>query len=551
MKINIAIYVIVLLIIWILASTYLFDLNEQKEKIHLITEANYIANSIDYKNIERLSGNAKDINSVSFVALNTQLRNIRISNKDCKFLYILGKKEDGNIFFFSDSQIINSEDFASPGLIYEEIPNASRKVILSSQKTIIGPITDRWGTVITAFIPIKDSSGKVIATLGMDKEVNNWKENILSNTILEVIMTFLILCLLFIYLYIKYKNKELQLVKSNLNTLNNTLTVQVKEEVEKNRLQDKQMLEQSEIAILEEVEKNKNFEYLLDATMEAIVISDENQIVIQVNHASSILFKEKDKSALLGKSIIEYVPEYELEKLQESLQHAYDEPREFDLKKSDGTIFPTLASGRDIVMNGEKVRVSIVLDLTQIKLQEKRIYEEVRVQEEFRLLASTDPLTGLYNRRFFMSMSKEILDLAKRNKTDTALLMLDIDKFKNVNDIYGHKVGDDVIITLALELQKISRKSDIVSRWGGEEFLMLLPDTNLDGALVISEKIRETIENLTINIEENKELKFTVSIGVSQVNLEMDNNIEKSIHRADEALYEAKENGRNKVCSHY
>ncbi len=171
------------------------------------------------------------------------------------------------------------------------------------------------------------------------------------------------------------------------------------------------------------------------------------------------------------------------------------------------------------------------------------------LQEELKLLASTDPMTKLYNRRYFMEISKSILDLAKRNKRCSAIIMLDIDKFKNINDTYGHKIGDDVIILLSGTLQKFTRKSDIVSRWGGEEFVMLLPHTSLEGALVIAEKIRVTVENLTLIVKENQELKFTISMGVSTVDTQNDLNIEAAINRADEALYEAKESGRNRVCA--
>ncbi|MCU7836631.1 MAG: diguanylate cyclase [gamma proteobacterium symbiont of Taylorina sp.] len=173
------------------------------------------------------------------------------------------------------------------------------------------------------------------------------------------------------------------------------------------------------------------------------------------------------------------------------------------------------------------------------------------IQEQntrLKLLADTDPMTHLYNRRYLTKVSESILDLAKRNETDLSVLMLDIDKFKNINDTYGHNVGDDAIISLAIILQEESRKSDILSRWGGEEFVILLPATNIDGALVISEKIRTVVEELVIKIEDVQELKFTVSIGVSQINKERDVSIENSINRADKALYEAKESGRNKVC---
>ncbi len=181
-----------------------------------------------------------------------------------------------------------------------------------------------------------------------------------------------------------------------------------------------------------------------------------------------------------------------------------------------------------------------------------RVKKELQIQEmmnELKLLASTDSMTKLYNRRYFTSMSEHTLDLSRRENQNISTIMLDIDKFKNVNDTYGHKVGDDVIITLANVLLTHQRKSDIVCRYGGEEFVILLPNTSLEGAEVLAEKIRKEIEDLCIELDSNEKLKFTVSLGVSQINIETETTIESALKRADDALYDAKTSGRNKVCS--
>ena len=180
-----------------------------------------------------------------------------------------------------------------------------------------------------------------------------------------------------------------------------------------------------------------------------------------------------------------------------------------------------------------------------------RVKKELHIQDmmdELKLLASTDPMTKLYNRRYFTKTSKHILDLAKRNAQEVSIIMLDIDKFKRVNDTYGHDIGDKVIISLADELISNQRKSDIVCRYGGEEFVILLPNTPIDGAITTAENIRKNMENIVLDLTDDI-LKFTVSIGVSYVNKD-ENNIEKALKRADEALYDAKENGRNQVCLH-
>lgn len=125
--------------------------------------------------------------------------------------------------------------------------------------------------------------------------------------------------------------------------------------------------------------------------------------------------------------------------------------------------------------------------------------------------------------------------------------MLDIDNFKSVNDTYGHKVGDDVIISIANRLKLISRDSDIVCRFGGEEFILLLPNTDKKGAEIIANKVRKSIEKIEIYINDNKNINVTVSIGISLVDVPSSENLEKSIKQADDALYIAKENGKNRI----
>ena len=170
-------------------------------------------------------------------------------------------------------------------------------------------------------------------------------------------------------------------------------------------------------------------------------------------------------------------------------------------------------------------------------------------QRELKLLASTDSMTKLYNRRYFYKITSHTLSLAKRTNKHVSVVMLDIDNFKRVNDTYGHKVGDDVIIALANKLTSLQRKSDIIARFGGEEFVALLPNTDIEGAKLLAEKIRVAVMQNRIALADKEELKFTVSLGVSQVDTENEKDIDMALKRADDALYEAKEGGRNRVCS--
>jgi len=186
-----------------------------------------------------------------------------------------------------------------------------------------------------------------------------------------------------------------------------------------------------------------------------------------------------------------------------------------------------------------------------------RVNRELKIQslikelkasyEKLQELAQTDPLTRLYNRRYFSEISSNILNLAKREKKPLSVVMLDIDKFKRVNDTYGHQVGDEVIVSLANILKANKRESDIVCRYGGEEFVILLPNTPIDGAVNFANKLREKVQNYILNLDDGTTLKFTISLGVASVNLEKEESIEKALNRADEALYESKNSGRNRV----
>lgn len=193
----------------------------------------------------------------------------------------------------------------------------------------------------------------------------------------------------------------------------------------------------------------------------------------------------------------------------------------------DVSIFPLHAYGNKVTHFA-----AIERDISQIK------YSELSHLEA----SQTDPLTGLLNRRGFdMLIQEQFL----RNEIDCyCILALDIDFFKSINDTYGHELGDIVLARLATVLKYISRKDDLIARFGGEEFILFLPHVELQAAKNIAERIRKECEKL--RIETRKEiLKFTVSLGVKQGKEEYD--VYTTITNADAALYQAKEKGRNQV----
>jgi diguanylate cyclase (GGDEF)-like protein len=218
---------------------------------------------------------------------------------------------------------------------------------------------------------------------------------------------------------------------------------------------------------------------------------------------------------------------------------------EHAVNKPDGTII--YCEVRIEVHSRNETGLPLII--TGVNIDTTNLIKAQKKAEELNILATLDHMTGLYNRRFFSDSSKNIFLISKRNKSNLSVAMIDIDNFKNINDTYGHSVGDKVIIALSKEMKNLTRNSDIVCRWGGEEFIILFPETSIKGATHIATTIKDKIQNLTINTQENKSITISVSIGVSEVNFKHNLlNLESTISNADNALYEAKTTGKNKVC---
>jgi diguanylate cyclase (GGDEF)-like protein len=169
----------------------------------------------------------------------------------------------------------------------------------------------------------------------------------------------------------------------------------------------------------------------------------------------------------------------------------------------------------------------------------------VSLVDAARHLAMTDPLTGLLNRRAFVeAMSREISRAARHNHL-LSVMLLDVDHFKKVNDTRGHEAGDIVLRGVAEVLQRIARKSDLVARWGGEEFVAGLPHAAEAGARVAAERLRRAIADSSFTLPEGPPLRITASIGVAHAL--SGEPLEVIVARADQAMYLAKSRGRNRV----
>lgn len=173
------------------------------------------------------------------------------------------------------------------------------------------------------------------------------------------------------------------------------------------------------------------------------------------------------------------------------------------------------------------------------------IEERKRVEAALAKAATTDYLTRLHNRRSMMALLGQEMKRIDRSGRESSLIMIDLDKFKKINDRFGHEAGDAVLIHMGKLLRSLLRNQDIISRWGGEELLIMLPETTREGAVAVAEKLRSEIAGKKIMVSGHS-IQVTVSLGVSRMSKGI--SIDECIRQADKALYQAKSEGRNKTA---
>ena len=214
----------------------------------------------------------------------------------------------------------------------------------------------------------------------------------------------------------------------------------------------------------------------------------------------------------------------------------------------DWTLIPTRSIDRMI----DLISVTIVIG-TATWLNERTKVRAMNHLESARTilnhLATVDPLTNAFNRRYFFDRAQVELEVARLRKNRTSLLLLDIDHFKKINDTYGHTIGDQILIGMVVLCQGNLREIDTLARLGGEEFIILLPETDLDEARHIAERLRRTLEHTAIQTDAGP-LYVTISIGaLSHPMSDADLPVHKLVQQADQAMYLAKRSGRNRVVT--
>lgn len=224
----------------------------------------------------------------------------------------------------------------------------------------------------------------------------------------------------------------------------------------------------------------------------------------------------------------------------------------------DGAQIVDLASTNGTLVNGRRVEKVFLKEGDQIQVGSITIFKfsmqgeaEAKFIAQLFTAATKDFLTNTYNKKFFQERLQSEFFYTLRHGGNLSVMVIDIDHFKKVNDTYGHIVGDTALKAVAQHLSTSTRKDDFLARFGGEEFVILMRDCDLEQAKVLAEHLREGVSKLKIKANQT-EFNITASIGVatiSELNRKSFGTAESLLHRADEKLYQAKQSGRNRVCA--
>jgi diguanylate cyclase (GGDEF)-like protein/PAS domain S-box-containing protein len=296
------------------------------------------------------------------------------------------------------------------------------------------------------------------------------------------------------------------------------------------------------------------FRRVIDESPDAVVIVCEQGKVRYINAAMQAL-SGYSRSEVLGHPLDELVPEGAGEKHRGFLQRysasadASDVPdhgREFSLRHRTGKTIPVELKPVDLgVAGGMRYFASFLVDMRARRAGQAQTAALLAQLEHLEQQAMTDPLTALPNRRAYDAELSRIAARGRRHGTPTSVGIADIDLFKQVNDQYGHPVGDLVLCEVGKAIERAARGTDFVARIGGEEFGMLFPETSIEMARRVAERIRKAVAAASVTTPDGETIRVTISIGLAA--LEKDAAPDAALANADLALYQAKNLGRNRV----
>lgn len=283
---------------------------------------------------------------------------------------------------------------------------------------------------------------------------------------------------------------------------------------------------------------------IVDLAEDAIVIIDANHAIASFNTGAERMFGYTAKEAV-GERLDILLPERfqlqhdvmvdEFGNTPDLSRQMGQRSRQIYGRRKDGNEFVASAQIMRVGDKGHRYYAAILRDVSESK----------KTEEELLRLAATDPLTGALNRREFTLLADREALRSNRYHHALSLLMMDLDQFKRLNDTYGHSAGDKVLQRFTTLCMNTLRNVDIFGRWGGEEFVALLPETDIEGAAVIGERLRKLVAESVLTYHDHK-INFTVSVGIAQYK-DGETSLDGPMGRADSAIYDAKKAGRNRI----
>ncbi len=297
-----------------------------------------------------------------------------------------------------------------------------------------------------------------------------------------------------------------------------------------------ELLNQLRFSRAAQQESEQRFAKLVEASFEGISLSQSGQIVTANEQLCSMFGYSQNE--ILGMKAELFVPTEARQLVREKVEQNIEAPYETLGLRRNGTTFPIEVEGKQVQFQGAPARVTAVRDLSERKRVETQLREANQRLEQ---IARTDELTQLFNRRAFNEQLEMELERAQRYQMPLSLLLLDIDKFKSINDEWGHDYGDKVLREVSQIIQSVVRPSDFVARYGGEELIIILPNTNQEGSLSSAERCRRAIETASWIHQ-----MVTASFGATTTGQDSIT-AEGLIKAADNALYNSKQTGRNRT----
>jgi diguanylate cyclase (GGDEF)-like protein/PAS domain S-box-containing protein len=484
------------------------------------------AAALDPADIAALRGDAAEAGTPVLERVRVELQRVHAVNPGFRFVYLMrpSATDPQQLVFLADAEPSDSPDYSAPGDVYDGPSETLLQVYRSGRPAIEEPARDRWGYWVTGLAPVRDPrSGLVLAVLGMDINADAWlaeraRQRSYALTIAGLGLALVLLFTLGLQLQ--------QRAARHIGTINARLERQLAE------------LERAQEGL-------RQAGVVFKHTGEGIVVLDPEFRVQIVNPGFSRIVGRLP-AEVVGRPLDLLDGDGEtdgLGLLRARLRSVDEWEGTLGARRRDGEGFPMEAKV-DAVRDESGVLRCYVLVFHDATAQK-------RLEDGLRQLSATDGLTGVANRRAFDEALEKEWHRAMRSNEPLSLVMADIDLFKAYNDHYGHVAGDDCLRRVAAAIADCAKRSgDLVARYGGEEFAVILPRTDAAAAREIAERIRQRVEALGIPHAGNPAGgHITISLGISTRTPPQNVDFVSLMQGADQALYKAKESGRNTVVS--